>query len=303
MQRCPTPIVLLSGSAEEAQRHSAEALSSGALAMVRAPDRRADHTQLLTTLCLMADVPVVTRHAARWAPAASQPCDAAPAPALAHAAARRTARRAARSIAGPQAAPPAPEVLALAASTGGPAALQSLLSGLAAALANSDGQAQPKQAPPILIAQHISRGFVQALADWLERTTSLPAHVVYDEQRLLPGHIYLACDGQHLLAGQAGAARLRPGAEHDRYCPSADALFESVAQVYGARSIGVVLTGMGDDGARGLWALRAAGGQTFAQDEASCVVYGMPGAAVAAGAVGQIAPLAGLAEIILRALG
>jgi two-component system chemotaxis response regulator CheB len=198
-----------------------------------------------------------------------------------------------------------PHVVAIAASTGGPAALQTLLSKLSASMANGgshNGDEAPAPAPPVLIAQHISRGFVQALADWLNRTTALPIHVAEDGQNLVPGHVYLASDGQHLMASHPGIAGLRPIAEHDRYCPSADILFESVARVYGSKAIGVVLTGMGDDGARGLWALHKAGGQTFAQDEASSVVYGMPGAAVAAGAVMHIAPLDSLADQILLAL-
>ena len=296
MQRCPTPIVLMSSTASDTQRRSVEALSAGALAIVRKPDRRThDHSQLLNTLRLMADVPVVTRHSPRWLP--PEPI-AKPLPASAGAT--------------PQQAPAVPispaagsQVLALAASTGGPAAIQTLLNGLAPTLTNvatQNGNGTHPPAPPILIAQHISRGFVQALADWLNRTTNLQVHVAEDGQALQPGHVYLASDGQHLLATQPGTASLRPISAHDRYCPSADVLFESVAQVYGATAVGVVLTGMGDDGARGLWALRAAGGQTFAQDEDSCVVYGMPGAAVAAGAVAQIAPLSGLAEIIIQAL-
>jgi two-component system chemotaxis response regulator CheB len=297
MQRCPTPIVLMSSTADDAQRRSLDALSAGALAIVRKPDRRAhDHSQLLNTLRLMADVPVVTRHTARWLPPEPRPPSNPPS------VVRAMPRQ---EVAAPDVHMAEARVLALAASTGGPAALQTLLNGLAAALTNGasqNGNRTHPAVPPILIAQHISRGFVQALADWLNRTTKLPVHVAQEGQVLQSGHVYLASDGQHLLAVQQGTASLRPIAAHDRYCPSADVLFESVAEVYGAAAIGVVLTGMGDDGARGLWSLRAAGGQTFAQDEDSCVVYGMPGAAVAAGAVAQIAPLTGLAEMIVQAL-
>jgi two-component system, chemotaxis family, protein-glutamate methylesterase/glutaminase len=181
----------------------------------------------------------------------------------------------------------APQVLAIAASTGGPAAVQALLSGLGAGFPL-----------PILVVQHIARGFVGALAEWLGSTLPYQVRVAQAGERLLAGHVYLAPEDQHLLARVAGFAGLRPHEAGDRYCPGADVLFDSVATAYSQRAIGVVLTGMGDDGARGLCRLRAAGSQTLGQDEASCVVYGMPKAAVAAGAVAQVAPLTGLADTI-----
>jgi two-component system chemotaxis response regulator CheB len=180
-----------------------------------------------------------------------------------------------------------PQLLAIAASTGGPSALQTILLGLGADFRL-----------PTLVAQHIARGFVEGMVSWLGRTTPLPIHVAQLGAPLLPGHVYLAPDEQHLLAGADGVAYLQPSTASDRYCPSADLLFESVAGVYGSRAIGVILTGMGNDGARGLATLRAAGSTTLAQDETSCVVYGMPQAAVAAGAVVRIELLSGLAASI-----
>jgi two-component system chemotaxis response regulator CheB len=189
-----------------------------------------------------------------------------------------------------QATPPnAPQLLALAASTGGPAAIQTILLGLGADFVL-----------PTLVAQHIARGFVEGMAAWLNRTTPLPVHVAQLGEQFVPGHVYLAPADQHLLAGAGGIVCLRPSAAGDRFCPSADLLFEGVAEVYGSRAIGVILTGMGNDGARGLAALRAAGSVTLAQNEASCVVYGMPQAAVAASAVVQIVALNDLAGVIRR---
>jgi two-component system chemotaxis response regulator CheB len=182
-----------------------------------------------------------------------------------------------------------PQLLAIAASTGGPAAVQTILRGLGADFPL-----------PTLVAQHIARGFVENMVAWLNRTTPLPVKIARPEEHLLPGHVYLAPDGQHLLAGEGGVARLRPGEGGDRYCPSADMLFEGVAGIYGSRAIGVILTGMGNDGARGLSTLRAAGGVTLAQNETSCVVYGMPQAAVAAGAVARVESLSDLATTILQ---
>ena len=188
-----------------------------------------------------------------------------------------------------EARPETPRLLALAASTGGPSAVQTILRGLG-----------PDFPLPTLVAQHIARGFVENMVAWLNRTTPLPVRIARPEEYLLPGHVYVAPDGQHLLAGEGGVARLRPGASGDRYCPSADMLFEGVASIYGSRAIGVILTGMGNDGARGLSTLRAAGSVTLAQNETSCVVYGMPQAAVAAGAVALIESLSDLAATILQ---
>jgi two-component system, chemotaxis family, protein-glutamate methylesterase/glutaminase len=185
--------------------------------------------------------------------------------------------------------PNAPQLLAIAASTGGPGAIQTILLGLGANFRL-----------PTLVAQHIAHGFVEGMVAWLNRTTPLPVHVAQLGERLVPGHVYLAPDGQHLLSSASGVVCLRPSAAGDRYCPSADLLFEGVAGSYGSRAIGVILTGMGNDGARGLATLRAAGSITLAQNEASCVVYGMPQAAVATGAVVRIEPLNDLAGIILQ---
>jgi two-component system, chemotaxis family, protein-glutamate methylesterase/glutaminase len=210
---------------------------------------------------------------------------------------RRARRRARASVAPvavqtgmlPAAQRNTPQLLAIAASTGGPSALQTILLGL--------GSDFPL---PTLVAQHIARGFVEGMAAWLNRTTPLPVHVAQLGEPLLPGHVYLAPDEQHLLAGAGAIVCLQPSAASDRYCPSADLLFEGVAAIYGSRALGVILTGMGNDGARGLAALRAAGSITLAQNEASCVVYGMPQAAVAAGAVVRIEPLSELAGAILQ---
>jgi two-component system, chemotaxis family, protein-glutamate methylesterase/glutaminase len=198
-----------------------------------------------------------------------------------------------RSLAMPQAGtlqaaqPNTPQLLAIAASTGGPAAIQTILRGL-----GGDFRL------PTLVAQHIARGFVEGMVTWLNRTTPLPVHVAQLGEQLLPGHVYLAPDEQHLLAGAGGVAYLQPSATSDRYCPSADILFEGVAGIYGSRAIGVILTGMGNDGARGLAMLRAAGSITLAQNETSCVVYGMPQSAIAAGAVVRIEALNDLADVI-----
>ncbi len=270
MQHCPTPIVMVSNSNGDAERRAVQSLAAGALTVVRKPAGlrlgvdEADRTNFLTMLRLMAGVRVVTRHPPRSR--------------------RSSALRPDGAI--------QPQILAIAASTGGPAAVQTLLNGL-----------EQNYPLPILLAQHIAHGFVQALADWLDSITPLTVRVAYAHEPLLPAHVYLPPDDQHILVTQPGQVALRAAAPGDRYCPGADVLFESVARVYGKRAIGVILTGMGNDGAQGLLAVRTAGGLTLGQDEASCVVYGMPQAALAAGAVARMEPLTNLAGVILAYTG
>jgi two-component system chemotaxis response regulator CheB len=286
MQQCPTPIVLIS-SQDDAARRSIEALAAGALAVVTkprgrigsavAPEQDDDRATLLTTLRLMADVQVVTRY-----PVRSPTIDRRP----------PTTGQFDTSVVGHRLPVVVPQVLAIAASTGGPAAVQLVLRGL--------GRGFPL---PVLVVQHIARGFVAALAEWLHTTAPLPVQVAYQGEQLRAGQVYLAPEGRHLTVRAPGFAGLRPPTTDDRFCPSADLLFETAAQAYGAGAIGLVLTGMGDDGARGLLALRAAGAPTLAQDAASCVVYGMPRAAVEAGAVARSEPLAAIAATILGLVG
>lgn len=271
MQRCPTPIVLISNSGGDTAQRSVAALSAGALAVVRKPGapHHPDHSQeranLLTTLRLMAGVRVVTRFE-RHLPA-PLPGPAAPAGAR-------------------------PRVLALAASTGGPAAVQTVLQGLGADFGL-----------PVLLVQHIARGFIEPLVQWLNSTVPLRVRIASQGELLLAGRVYVAPDDHHLLAGGGASAALRPAAPGDRFSPSADVLFESVAQVYGAQAVGVIMTGMGDDGARGLQRLRQAGAHTIGQDRDSCVVYGMPDVAGRLGAVVQVAPLDGIAAAVLQLVG
>jgi two-component system chemotaxis response regulator CheB len=274
MQSCPTPIVLIS-SANDTSQHTIAALAAGALTLIHKPGggpdpaQASDRANFVTTMRLMADVLVVTRHPARPMPQVTE--TAAPL----------------GDAGGLLATAAPPRILAIAASTGGPAAVQALLNGLGADFPL-----------PILLAQHIARGFVAPLAEWLSATTRLPIHVAQPNERLLRGHVYLAPDDRHMCVFVRDYAACRAIQPDDRYCPSADILFESVAAVYGQRAIGVILTGMGDDGARGLRALRAAGGHALAQDKGSCVVYGMPRAAIELGAAERVAPLRELASAI-----
>lgn len=268
MQQRPTPIVLFSSSTGDAEQRAMAALAAGALAVVRKPSgpadpaSAADRDHLIRTLRLMAGVKVVTRHPPRLTPKRIDQVN--------------------REYA----------ILAIAASTGGPAALQTILRDL--------GSSFPL---PIVIAQHVTSGFMQAFADWLAGTISLPVHVVEQETPILPGRVYLPRDDHHLELTQYHVVDIKKNTPADRYCPSADRLFSSVARHYGARAIGVILTGMGDDGAQGLLELARAGGTTFGQDEASCVVYGMPKMAKVRGAVHHELPLEQLGMAVAAVLG
>lgn len=183
-------------------------------------------------------------------------------------------------------------VVAIAASTGGPAALALVLRSL------------PADFPAgVAIVQHLTPGFVDALARWIAPSCPLRVSVARDGDACGRGVVLLAPDDAHLTIDRAGLARLRAAPEDAAHRPSADVLFESIAESFGRRSVGVVLTGMGEDGTLGLAAMRRAGAVTFVQDEASCVVPGMPRAALRAGAAERAVPLEEIAGALCRAIG
>ncbi|HTP38303.1 MAG TPA: chemotaxis response regulator protein-glutamate methylesterase [Steroidobacteraceae bacterium] len=173
-------------------------------------------------------------------------------------------------------------IIAIGASTGGTEAIKAVLMGL------------PPDTPGVLITQHIPKAFSTPFAHRMNQCCQMTVYEAEDGQQVLPGHVYIAPGDQHLLLVRDGAryiCRLDSGPPVNRHKPSVDVLFRSVAQQAGRNAIGAILTGMGKDGAAGLKEMRDAGSPTIAQDEASSVVWGMPGAAVEAGAAGQILPL------------
>jgi len=269
MSECPTPIVILSETMDETQVGvSIAALSAGALAVVEKPVAaglpRHDELlrRLLVTLRSMAGMKLVRRHHPGDARARLPPVETG---------SRGDGR----------------PVVAIAASTGGPAALGRILAALPPGF-------------PLLIVQHIAPGFVDGLATWLDMLGPLATKVAVDGEALAPGHAYLAADGRHLGISAGYRIQYADAAPVGGFRPAASWLFESVARVAGTGAIGVVLTGMGRDGVEGLRALRAAGGRTVAQDAASAVVNGMPGAAVAAGLADAVVPLSRMAEQLRR---
>jgi two-component system chemotaxis response regulator CheB len=164
------------------------------------------------------------------------------------------------------------KAVVMGSSTGGPMVLQTILAGLR------------KDFPlPILIVQHIAPGFLNGLGEWLSRTTNLQVHIASDDEPIEPGKVYLAPDGFHMGIGPRGHIQLEEGHQEYALCPSVSYLFQSAIQSYGKQAIGVLLTGMGRDGAEELKAMRDRGAVTIAQDKESSVVHGMPGEAIKLG--------------------
>jgi two-component system chemotaxis response regulator CheB len=258
----PTPIVIVSASMKEREVEAAmQSLRAGAVALLRkppgpeSPDFEEAAVKLVAMVKAMAQVKVV-RH---W-----------------------------RSVTRPEpplrTAPPRPArakpVVAIAASTGGPAALHQILSQL------------PGDFPaPILVVQHNAPGFMPGLVSWLNASCAVAVKVAESDEPLKPHTAYFAPDEHHLGVSARGTTLLSNGPPISGFRPSATFLFDSAARVYGGSIVAVILTGMGEDGVAGLRVIRETGGRIIAQDESSSVVWGMPGAAVAAGLPHLLLPL------------
>ncbi|MES2746009.1 MAG: chemotaxis-specific protein-glutamate methyltransferase CheB [Bdellovibrionota bacterium] len=184
-------------------------------------------------------------------------------------------------------------MMGIVASTGGPNALVHVLSRL------------PANFPlPILLVQHITSAFLQSFTSWLEGLCPFKVIIAKDGEFPVAGHIYVAPDDHHIIL-EAGRITIKSSPPVSLQRPSGTVLLESMANVLGSRALGVILTGMGDDGALGIKAIHDAGGYTIAEDESTCVVYGMPGVAVRLGGVTDLLPLDQIAsrlnEIVLKA--
>ena len=151
--------------------------------------------------------------------------------------------------------------------------------------------------------QHIASGFTPGLVEWLSQTTPLLVKVAEPGEPVRPGTVYFAPPDAQMGISTDGRIRLAQEPAEDGFCPSASYLFQSVAQSYGGAAVGVLLTGMGRDGATGLLQLRAAGGTTMAQDEETSVIFGMPGEAVRLGAVDHVLAPERIAEMIRNLAG
>ena len=274
MAECPTPIVVVTGVVPDRDAELLEqAAKSGALVTIyknsAVGGQRALPEQLIKQVKSMSGVRVIKRPLPRQSPL---PNTHTPVSMPARPAAKRRGKV---------------RVLAIGSSTGGPAALYKILGRLPANLN-----------VPVVIVQHISFGFVDGLAGWLNGGSQLQVKVAEHGERLQPGTVLVAPDNHHLLVDSFGRVRLQAAAVVDGHCPSATVLFNSVAQAYGSLAVGVILTGMGRDGADGLKAMRDMGAVTIAQDEASCVVFGMPKEAIALDAAVYVVPLDKIVETV-----
>ncbi len=257
MRTRPTPIVIVTGSLMDTDREVIfAALQAGALAAARKPglDDPETSAQLVEKVRLMARVPVVRRWSHDRRPTAV--------PAVS------SRVKASRASVG---------VIGMAASTGGPSALAATLKPL------------KRDFPvPILVVQHVANGFAAGLAVWLNDQVDLSVKLAGHGDRPQAGEVLLPPDDYHIQVNLSGLVELSKAEPYKGLRPSANYLFYSLARAYGSRAVGVILTGMGDDGADGLQALHTAGGVVLAQEEKSCVVFGMPREAIVRGAVDQV---------------
>lgn len=255
----PTPIVVIADAVHDATLSIAlNALKAGALTVVEKPTGPAAVSfgalaeTIATQLFIMSQVPVIRQ---RVAPT--------------------RAPREAEALRLQQVS-----IVALAASTGGPPALASVL-----------GALPPSFPAPILVVQHMGAAFMEGFALWLATQTSLKVRLAADNETPQPGIVYVAPGDRHLLVGPTGLLRLSHDPPLHSQRPAATLMFRSLARAVGAKGVGVVLTGMGEDGARGLLEMKEAGAFTIAEDESTSVVYGMPAAAARLGAVRSQLPL------------
>jgi two-component system chemotaxis response regulator CheB len=277
MTEIPTAIVIASNG-PDAELHDVEmsALKAGALTIVHSPGSGDESgfaeasREMISTVKAMAPIKLVRRWPDRPSWHESRP-DAAPAAASGRVAAIR------------------PGFIAMAASTGGPGALQEILHRL------------PSDFPlPILVVQHITGGFTQTLVNWLACACPLRVKIADHGEAIVPGTVYIAPDWCHLgISAPPEKIALSNTAPIGAFRPSANHLFACIAEIAGPACVCVMLTGMGEDGIEGLAAVRRAGGLIIAQDEASSVVFGMPGKAIAAGLADAVLPLSDIgAELI-----
>ena len=253
METKPTPIVIVSGSSAPKETISSFSLiEAGALALVKKPpsighpNYKKETHELTQTLRLMSEVKLVKRIAqTRQEHIPVKPII--------------------DKLIGKESEI---QVVVIGASTGGPLVLQKILSGL------------PKSIQvPLLIVQHIAQGFTEGFVEWLKNTTDFPAHIATNGEYPLPGHAYIAPDNFHMGVERSSKIILSNHELENGLRPSVAYLFRTTAQVFGSKAIGVLLTGMGRDGAEELKLLKEKGAVTFAQDKESSVVYGMPGEA------------------------
>jgi len=273
METTPIPIVIVSASWDPRELEKTfQAMEAGALAAVRKPvgvahpDYKDQAKELIQTVKLMSEVKVVRRHSR-----------------IKH------GKGISAGLAVKDLIPLTTDVkiVAIGASTGGPPVIETILSRL-----SKDSCA------PLLIVQHIAPGFVQGFADWLANSCRIPVKIATRHEFPLPGHAYIAPDGVHMGLDTSGRIVFEGSEPENGLRPAVSYLFRSVANVFGKNIVGVLLTGMGKDGAKELKMMKEKGAITIAQDEESCVVYGMPGEAVNLNAATYVLSPPKIAELL-----
>lgn len=275
MRLRPMPVVMVSSLTDEGADETLQALELGAFDFVTKP--QLDVASQLESYAeeIIEKIRGAARSRPRTAPVVEREAGTGPV---------RTARSNIKTT---------DRVIAIGASTGGTTALQEVLEML------------PSNAPGIVITQHIPGGFSAAFAERVNQLTAVTVVEATDGQRILPGHAYVAPGNRHLRVRRDGARYICKLSDDDpvnRHRPSVDVLFYSVADQVGANAVGVIMTGMGRDGADGLAAMKEAGSPTIAQDEDTSVVWGMPGEAVRLDVVDQVVPLDRIAQTMLDAV-
>jgi two-component system chemotaxis response regulator CheB len=280
METTPLPIVICTATADPQELQVAfRSMEAGAVACVEKPVGPADPefparcSNLCQTIWLMSEVKVIRR----WAK-----------PRLAATAARTPAPMPTASGAPAPVRTPQQRIVGIGASTGGPPVLQTLLSAL------------PRDfGAPVLVVQHIARGFLPGMVEWLNQTTGLHVHIAAHGAVPVAGHVYIAPDDFHLGVTASGRLLLAREPAEGGLRPAVSYLFRSLAANLGAHAIGVLLTGMGKDGAAELLEMRRAGAITIAQDRETSVVHGMPGEAIALGAATHVLPADRIAAALM----
>lgn len=271
MSRVPTPILVVTSANPQSVELSLEATAAGALLVVEkpmaphAPEFAAQADRLIAMVRAMSAVKVVRR----WKP-----------PRMTTTGEIRIASVVSRVGA---------EVVAVAASTGGPAALKHIL-----------GQLPADFPAPLLLVQHIADGFTDGLVHWLAAESNIAVKVAEDGEPLKAGTMFVAPHNRHLTVAATGHAVISSGPPVGGFRPSADRLFDSVGEAYGRRAVGVILTGMGSDGVAGLEKIHSTGGFIVAQDEETSVVWGMPQQATRAGIVDAVLALADIPQALTK---
>ena len=284
MQKQPTPIIVVSSRAED--ENVFKALELGAVEFVPKPSSRVSPVLIDIREELLGKVREVTSANLNNVMARAERSAARPQPPV--------SKGVGKSV-GTGAAGPDHRMVVIGSSTGGPPALQNIFSAI-----------QEELPVAFAVAQHMPPDFTRAFAERLNRFSALRIREAEDGDPVKPGQVLVAPGGKNLeffRQGRTIVARVTDPKDHQRYLPSVDLLFRSAAEVYGDRVVGVVLTGMGNDGAQGVRAVKAAGGRVLAEAEGSCVVFGMPKEAIATGQVDQIVPLPHVCKEILRYCG